>query len=276
MKKVVYQGERGCNSDVASNKFFPKNVKRIGVRTFRDIFEKVNTEKETYGVVPVENSLTGSIHQNYDLLLEYNLWVTGEVKLRIIHNLLAPPGTTLKSIKEIWSHPEALAQCRDFLSFHPEYKVVSVYDTAGAAKIVKEEKRKNVAIIAGPQVAKLYNFKKLKEGIESHPDNFTRFLILSKERKIYTGENARTMLVFGVKNEPGILFRCLSIFALRNIDLTKLESRAVVGKPYEYLFYIDFKGSLENENCRHAVENLKEVVAYIKLLGSYNIERQSR
>jgi prephenate dehydratase len=272
MKKVVYQGERGCNSDVASNKFFPKNVKRIGVKTFRDIFEKVNTEKDTYGVVPVENSLTGSIHQNYDLLLEYDLWVTGEVKLRIIHNLLAPPGAALESIKEIWSHPEALAQCRDFLASHPEYKVVSVYDTAGAAKIVKEEKRKDVAIIAGPQVAKLYDFKKLKEGIESHPDNFTRFLIISKERKIYTGENARTMLVFGVKNEPGILFRCLSIFALRNIDLTKLESRAVVGKPYEYLFYIDFKGSLENENCNHAVENLKEVVAYIKLLGSYIIK----
>jgi prephenate dehydratase len=272
MKKVVYQGERGCNSEAASNKFFPKNVKRLGVRTFRDIFEKVNTEKETYGVVPVENSLTGSIHQNYDLLLEYNLWITGEVKLRIIHNLLAPPGTTLKSIKEIWSHPEALAQCRDFLSSHPEYKVVSVYDTAGAAKIVKEEKRKDVAIIAGPQVARLYGFKKLKEGVESHPDNFTRFLIISKERKIYTGENARTMLVFGVKNEPGILFRCLSIFALRNIDLTKLESRAVVGKPYEYLFYIDFKGSLENENCRHAVENLKEVVAYLKLLGSYIVK----
>jgi prephenate dehydratase len=272
MKKVVYQGERGCNSETASNKFFPKNVKRIGVRTFRDIFEKVNTEKETYGVVPVENTLTGSIHQNYDLLLEYNLWVTGEVKLRIIHNLLAPPGTTLKSIKEIWSHPEALAQCRDFLSSHPEYKVVSVYDTAGAAKLVKEQKTKDVAIVAGPQVAKLYGFKKLKENIESHPDNFTRFLIISNEKKIYTGENARTMFVFGVKNEPGILFRCLSIFALRNINLTKLESRAVVGRPYEYLFYIDFEGTMEDENCKHAVETLKEVVTYFKLLGSYMIK----
>jgi len=272
MKRIIYQGEPGCNSDVASNKFFPKNIKRIGVRTFKDIFEMVKSKAETYGVVPVENSLTGSIHQNYDLLLEYDVWVTGAVNLRIEHNLLAPDGTDIKSIKEVWSHPEALAQCRDFLSSHPEYKVVSVYDTAGAAKIVKEQKIKDVAIIAGPQVAKLYKFKKLKENIESHPDNFTRFLIISKERKIYTGENARTMFVFGVKNEPGVLFRCLSIFALRNIDLTKLESRAVMGRPYEYLFYIDFKGSMEDENCKHAVETLKEVVKYFKLLGSYMIK----
>jgi prephenate dehydratase len=272
MKQIIYQGEPGCNSDVASNKFFPKNVKRIGVRTFKDIFETVKTKKKTYGVVPVENSLTGSIHQNYDLLLEYDVWVIGAVNLRIEHNLLAPATTNLKSIKEVWSHPEALAQCRDFLSAHPEYKVVSVYDTAGAAKIVKEQKIKDVAIIAGPQVAKLYGFKKLKKNIESHPDNFTRFLIISKDRKIYTGENARTMFVFGVKNEPGILFRCLSIFALRNIDLTKLESRAVLGKTYEYLFYIDFKGSMEDENCNHAVETLKEVVTYFKLLGSYVIK----
>jgi len=272
MKRIIYQGEPGCNSDVASNKFFPKNIKRTGVRTFKDIFEMVKSKAETYGVVPVENSLTGSIHQNYDLLLEYDVWVIGAVNLRIEHNLMAPVGTDIKSIKEVWSHPEALAQCRDFLSSHPEYKVVSVYDTAGAAKIVKEQKIKDVAIIAGPQVAKLYKFTKLKENIESHPDNFTRFLIISKERKIYTGENARTMFVFGVKNEPGVLFRCLSIFALRNIDLTKLESRAVMGRPYEYLFYIDFKGSMEDGNCKHAVETLKEVVKYFKLLGSYIIK----
>jgi 3-deoxy-7-phosphoheptulonate synthase len=272
MKQIVYQGEPGCNSHVASNKFFPKNIKRLGVKTFKDIFEMVKNKKETYGIVPVENSLTGSIHQNYDLLLDYDLWVIGAVKLRIEHNLMAPAGTDIKTIKEIWSHPEALAQCRDFLSSHPEYKVVSVYDTAGAAKIVKEQKINNVAIIAGPQVAKLYKFKKLKKNIESHPDNFTRFLIISKEKKIYTGENARTMFVFGVKNEAGILFRCLSIFALRNINLTKLESRAVVGMPYDYLFYIDFEGTMEDENCKHAVETLKEVVTYFKLLGSYMIK----
>ncbi|MEO0293261.1 MAG: prephenate dehydratase [candidate division WOR-3 bacterium] len=272
MKKVIYQGEPGCNSEVASYKFFPKEVKRIGVKTFREIFERVQKEKDTYGIVPVENSLTGSLHQNYDLLLEFDVWVIGEVKQKIVHNLLAPKGIKLENIKEVWSHPEALAQCREFLSSHPEYKVVSVYDTAGAAKIVKEEKRKDVAIIAGPQVAKLYGFKKLKSGIENHPHNFTRFLIISKKKEVYSGENARTMLVFGVKNEPGILFRCLSIFALRNIDLTKLESRATFGKPYDYLFYIDFRGSLENENCSHAVETLKEVVTYMKILGSYLVK----
>jgi len=272
MKQIVYQGEPGCNSDVASNKFFTKNVKRTGVRTFKDIFETVKNNEETYGVVPVENSLTGSIHQNYDLLLDYDLWVIGSVKLRIEHNLMAPTGTDIRSIKEVWSHPEALAQCRDFLASHPGYKIVSVYDTAGAAKLVKEQKTKNVAIIAGPQVAKLYGFKNLKENIESHPHNFTRFLIVSRDKKIYTGKNTRTMFVLGVKNEPGILFRCLSIFALRNINLTKLESRAVVGRPYDYLFYIDFEGTMEDENCSHAVETLKEVVTYFKLLGNYMIK----
>lgn len=274
MKEIVYQGAQGCFSELASKKFFKEEVKRTGVKSFKDIFEKVKEEENTYGVVPVENSLTGSLHRNYDLLLEYDLWVTGEVKLRITHNLLAPPEANLKSIKEVWSHPEALAQCREFLSSHPEYKVVSVYDTAGAAKIVKEEKRKEVGIIAGPQVADLYGFKKLKGGIENHPNNFTRFLIISKERKIYTGKNARTMVVFGVKNEPGILFRCLSIFALRNINLTKLESRGVVGRPYDYLFYIDFEGTMEDESCSHAVETLKEVVTYIKLLGSYLVKKE--
>ncbi len=271
MKKVFYQGAKGCFSELAALEFFGKSPKKIGVPRFEDIFEKVNNEKGTYGIIPVENSLTGSIHQNYDLLLKHNLWVIGEVKLRIIHNLLVHPDSdaSLKSINEVWSHPEALAQCKSFLSSHLEYKIVSFYDTAGAAKIAKEEKRYDVGVIAGPRVAKFYGFKTIKENVEDNPQNYTRFLIISRERKIYKEKNVRTMLVFGVKNEPSILFRCLGVFALRNIDLTKLESRPIVGKPWEYIFYIDFKGSIEDENCKHAIDTLREVVEYVRFLGSY-------
>jgi prephenate dehydratase len=274
MKKVFYQGTKGCFSELAAVKFFGKSINKIGVTRFEDIFKKVNSEKGTYGIIPVENSLTGSIHKNFDLLIKNNIWVIGEVKLRIIHNLLVHPysDASLKSINEVWSHPEALAQCNRFLSLHPEYKIVSVYDTAGAAKIANKEKRYDVGVIAGPQVANFYGFKTLKENIEDNPQNYTRFLIISREKKIYADKNVRTMLVFGVKNEPGILFRCLSVFALRNIDLTKLESRPIVGKPWEYIFYIDFKGSIEDDNCKQAVDTLREFVDYLKFLGSYTVK----
>jgi prephenate dehydratase len=271
MKKVFYQGIEGCFSELAAMKFFNESIEKVGVTRFEDVFKNVNNEKKAYGIIPVENSLTGTIHKNFDLLIKNDLLVIGEVKLRIIHNLLVHPDSnaSLKSINEVWSHPEALAQCTKFLSLHPEYKIVSVYDTAGAAKIANEENRYDVGVIAGPQVANLYEFKTLKENIEDNPQNYTRFLIISHEHKIDTEKNVKTMLVFGVKNEPGILFRCLSVFALRNIDLTKLESRPIVGKPWEYIFYIDFKGSIENDKCKQALDALRELVDYMKLLGSY-------
>lgn len=274
MKKVFYQGTRGCFSELAAMEFFGETNRKIGVTRFEDIFKNVKNEKNAYGIIPVENSLTGSIHQNFDLLIKNNLWVIGEVKLRITHNLLVHPDSnvSLKSINEVWSHPEALAQCYKFLNAHPEYKIVSVYDTAGAAKIANEEKRYDVGVIAGPQVANLYGFKTLKENIEDNPQNYTRFLIISREKKIYTDKNVKTILVFGVENEPGILFRCLSVFALRNIDLTKLESRPIVGKPWEYIFYIDFKGNIEDENCKQAIDALRELVDYVKFLGSYVVK----
>ncbi len=271
MKKIIYQGAKGCFSELAAKKFFNVPLAEVGVPTFEDIFEMAHNEDGVYGIIPIENSLTGSIHQNYDLLLKYDLSIIGEVELKITYNLFANQGVLLESIKEIWSHPVALDQCKQFLSMHPGYKVVSVYDSAGAAKIVSEEQKRDIAVIAGPQVEKLYGLKTLKEKVEDNCQNFTRFLVISHVKEIATGKDVKTTLVFTVKNEPGVLFRCLSIFALRNIDLVKLESRPIIGKPWEYMFYIDFKGSIADENCRRAVETLGEVAAYFKFLGSYTI-----
>jgi prephenate dehydratase len=174
-------------------------------------------------------------------------------------------------IKEIWSHPATLEQCRIFFNANPHYEPVAAYDSAGAAKLLKEKRKKNAAVIAGPQVEKLYGLRTIEKGIEDNPENYTRFFVIGPRKVIYRGEAAKTTVVFGVKNETGVLFRCLSIFALRNIDLTKLESRPNIGRPWEYLFYVDFRGSVKEERCRRALEDLKENVAFVRCLGSYEI-----
>ncbi len=267
--RVYYQGEHGAFSEMAGMYFFKEPVCSIGKSDFESVVSALNSEENCFGVLPIENSLTGSIHSNYDLLLKYNHWIIGEVVLRITYNLFAIDDNA--TIREVWSHPVALEQCRRFLSKNPEYRVLSFFDSAGAAKIVKNKNMVDVGIIAGPHVGELYGLKKIAEKIEDNPMNFTRFLILSREKKIYSGDDAKTSLVFGVKNEPGILFRCLSIFALRNIDLLKLESRPIIGKPWEYIFYIDFKGSVVEEKCAMAIETLDQVAVYFRLLGSYRV-----
>lgn len=270
MKRMIYyQGEKGSFSERAARRFFGPLIPRTGLFKFADVFRAVSDDRAAFGVIPIENTLTGSIHHNYDLLLKHDLWIAGEVKLRISFNFYARPGSRDRDLKEIWSHPVALDQCQRFLEQHPCVRVLPVYDSAGAAIIMIRERRKDVGIIAGPQVAKLYNLRIVEKKIEDDPQNFTRFLVLGREKSISAGPNLKTSLVFGVKNAPGILFRCLSVFALRNIDLVKLESRPIAGKPWEYLFYIDFLGNLAAGKYRNAIESLNEIAAYSKILGCY-------
>ncbi len=268
MTTVYYQGDKGCFSEMAAEKFFGQ-IQGKGVYSFENVFQSVEEKKKSYGIIPIENTLTGSIHQNYDLLLKYDLFIVGEVKLKISFELMADATAKPESIREIWSHPVALDQCRIFLNRHPQWKVVPVYDTAGAARMLKEGKRKDVGVIAGPQVSSLYSLSVLDEKIEDNPENFTRFFLLSSSSTTGRDEALKTSYVFRVKNIPGILFKCLSIFALRNIDLVKLESRPVIGNPWEYMFYVDFQGSADDENCAGAIETLREFVVYMKWLGSY-------
>lgn len=269
MNRVFYQGEPGSFSELAARKYFGAAAACRGLLRFEDVFRTVAGRRRAYGVIPIENTLAGSIRRNYDLLMDHDLWICGETTLRIRFNLFTRPAARARNLKEVWSHPAALDQCRRFLGRRPGLKVVPVYDTAGAAKILNEQRRNDVGIIAGPQVARPYRLRAVAEAIEDDPRNYTRFLVLGRERKAAGSENAKTSLAFGVKNAPGILFRCLSVFALRNIDLVKLESRPIVGQPWEYLFYIDFRGDIDDDNCRRAVATLNEVAAFTKVLGCY-------
>lgn len=270
--RVYFQGAKGAYSELAAISYFGREFEGIGLKEFDELPQALDKDPEAYAILPVENSLMGSIHKNYDLMLAGELWIIGEVVLRITYNLFGLG--TKKDIKEIWAHPAVLDQCRRFISENSGYKFIPFFDSAGAAEVVIRKKRNDIGIIAGPGISSIYGLKIIRRGIEDNPQNFTRFLILSKQQKIYTGPDAKSSLVFGVKNEPGILFRCLSIFALRNIDLMKLESRPIIGKPWEYIFYIDFRGSIGEERCKKAIEILAEISIYFKFFGSYPVIKE--
>lgn len=266
--KVAFQGERGAFSELASRKFFPRNASLVPCESFAKLFTAVTKRRADYGVIPIENSLIGSIHQNYDLLVEHNLSVIGETYVRIEHCLIAAKGTPFSSIRRVFSHPAALEQCRDFFRNHSKITPTPFYDTAGAIKMIAEKKPLDAAAIAGPHAAKLYGLSILRKSLEDSPNNYTRFLLLSKKPMLPSG-TTKTSIVFAVKNEPGILFKMLSVFALRDIDLTKIESRPVPKKAWEYYFYLDFVGSQKEERVKFALEHLRELTQFIRVLGSY-------
>jgi prephenate dehydratase len=231
------------------------------------MFDSVVLGKSNMALVPIENSLAGSIHQNYDLLLRHKLHIVGEYFLRVQHCLITNPGVKMEDIKKAISHPQALGQCAAYLRNHG-IKAEQVYDTAGSVKMLKESGAQDVAAIASRRAADLYEMQILEEGIEDNPENYTRFLAVGRESIIPVGE-AKTSIVFTLKNMPGALFKALSVFALRDIDLTKIESRPLQGKPWEYLFYIDFIGSANDDISKRALDHLGEYAMTLRVLGSY-------
>jgi prephenate dehydratase len=270
MKKIVYQGEPGCYSEIAAKKIMGKDIEIIGVKSFEKVINSVINSKDTLGILPVENTLIGKISQNFDLLIKYQVKVIGEIKIRISFNLMTLMETIPEQIEEVWSHPAALEQCKNFL-FEKGYKPVAIYDTAGGAKLLKEKGRRNTAILADQSVAKTYGLKTIDKHIEDNDKNYTRFFIISnKKKRLNIGNKTKTSIVFGVKNVPGILFKCLSVFALRNINLCSIESRPIHGKPWEYLFFIDFEGDIKDERCEKAIKGLKDIVGFLRVLGTYN------
>ncbi len=266
---MSFQGELGAYSELAAREFFDHNIEVEPLQTFDAVFESVESGKSKYGIIPIENSLAGSVHQNYDLFLEHDLFIVGETKLRIIHNLISNPGAKVEDIKVVYSHPQAISQCRDFLKSLEGVEVISVYDTAGAAKLVRDRARADETAIASSQAASDYGLEILRSGIESNHKNFTRFLAIAKEPK-KDNKNPKTSIVFSTKNIPGALFKSLSVFALRDIDLMKIESRPIHGSPWQYLFYLDFDGDISEERCGRAIEHLKEIAIFFKFLGSYD------
>ncbi len=267
--QIAFQGEPGAYSEAAVIEYFDQEpVAPVPCENFDLVFAAVAQGSCGYGFIPIENSLAGSIHQNYDLLLRNNLWVVGEHYLRVMHCLIAKPGAQLAEIKKVISHPQALAQCDAYLRSHPGFKAEPVYDTAGSVKMVRDLDDPSIAAIASRRAAHIYGMQILAEGIEDNPANFTRFLVISRQ-PVHPENTAKTSIVFSLRNQPGTLFRALSVFALRDIDLTKIESRPLVGKPWEYYFYIDFIGSVDDPVVTRALAHLSEYALMLRNLGSY-------
>ncbi len=267
--KVAFQGEPGAYSEAAVLEYFhAQEVSSVPCETFEKVFTSVEDGSCQAGFIPIENSLAGSIHQNYDLLLKYSLWVTGEHSLRVSHCLIVRPGTRRPDIRRVISHPQALAQCSTCLASLGGVQVEAVYDTAGSVKMLRDQDDPGLAAIASRRAAEIYGMHVLEENIEDNPQNYTRFLVIAKQ-PVHPEKDAKTSIVFSVKNQPGGLFRALGAFALRDIDLTKIESRPFIGKPWDYLFYIDFIGSLQEPVTARALAHLEEYATLLRVLGSY-------
>jgi prephenate dehydratase len=266
--RLAFQGEPGAYSEAAALEHFGPATVTIPCETFDAVFAAVEAGTCGGGLVPIENSLAGSIHRNYDLLLQHSLPIVGEHYLRVQHCLIAHPGVALAEIRKVISHPQGLAQCEKYLRSLPGVKSEAVYDTAGSVKMVREQGDRSVAAIASRRAAEVYGMAILAEGIEDDPANFTRFLAIASQ-PVAPGEDAKTSIAFTLRNVPGSLFKALSVFALRDLDLTKIESRPLVGKPWDYLFYIDFAGSTADPTVTRALDHLGEYAPMLRVLGSY-------
>jgi prephenate dehydratase len=235
---------------------------------FDDAFEDVAGRRADFAVVPIENTLAGSIYQNFDLLARHSLEIVAETSLRVKHNLIVNPNVTLSQIRRIYSHPAALEQCKRMLRRMKTIEKVSFYDTAGSVKHIRDRGLIDAAAIASEDAARIYGMKILRRGIEDEPENYTRFLALARRGK-FPRSGGKTSIVFGLKNEPGALFKALSVFALRSIDLTKIESRPIRRKPWQYLFYLDLRSDVRSPECLNALRHLRELAPYLKVLGCY-------
>ncbi len=274
--RVAYQGEPGAYSEQAALEFLGPNIESVPCRAFEDVFSLVSERKCQYGLIPVENSLAGSIHRNYDLMLEHDLHIIGEYNLRVRHCLLALPGVQIKDIQRVHSHPQALAQCdKNLKQLGVEF--VAEADTAGSARLILTRDERHAGALASRRAADVYNLVILSENMEDNPANYTRFLALACDPGPIEGSEQsdyKTSIVFSLRNEPGALFKALSVFALRDIDLTKIESRPIQGQLWEYMFYIDFAGMAEDQNCSRALDHLAELSPYLRVLGSYQRHSQ--
>jgi len=268
---VAFQGEPGAYSEAAILEYFKREAEPFPCPSFDSAFEAVSKADATYGLLPFENSLAGSIHRNYDLMLRHDLHIVGEYHLRINHCLLGLPGVGLDEIKTVHSHPQALAQCEHNLEKHQFTPVVEA-DTAGSARLLKERQNRSAAALASRRAAEVYGLEILVEHMEDNEMNFTRFLLLSPEPCEDPGDEGddyKTSIVFSLNNRPGVLFKALSVFALREIDLTKIESRPIPGSLWEYVFYIDFIGHISTPSCHKAIDHLGELTTFQRVLGSY-------
>jgi prephenate dehydratase/chorismate mutase/prephenate dehydratase len=272
MLTVAFQGERGAFGDEAVQTYFGKGSQSrpepIPCRAFADVFRAVATGEVEYGLVPVENSQAGSINDVYDLLRQHDLFVIGEISHPVNHCLLCLPGQQISDIKRVISHPQALAQSDVYLR-ELGVEIVATYDTAGSAKMIREEHLEGVAAVASAGAAELYQLEILAQGIQTIKDNYTRFIALGREPAPRREGAAKTMIVMATAHQPGSLYRCLGVLAANNINLLKLESRPSRQRAWEYVFYLDFEGHREDPAVRSALADLAGNTTFCKVLGSF-------
>ena len=265
MMYVSFQGERGAYSEAAARSFFNKEIETIPSPTFTEVLEKTSKDETQYAILPVENSLEGSVGESYDLLYSTSLNVTGETYHRIEHCLIGIG--EMGEVDTVYSHPQALGQCKRFIDKH-NMKTIPSYDTAGSVKIIKKLNKKNYAGIASKAAALIYNMPIITENIANNQNNYTRFLILSKKKSIETG-NDKTSIIFSIKHEPGSLYRIIKNFHEDDVNLTKIESRPTKENIWEYNFYVDFEGHEENPEISKIIDKIKQETLFMKVLGSY-------
>jgi prephenate dehydratase len=264
--KVAIQGERGAFSHQAALKLMPK-PQVLACSRSSEVFDALDSGEAAAAMIPVENTLAGPVGEHLDLLVERDVFVIREVLLRIAHNLITAPGVKMADIKKVMSHPVALDQCRTFFKDHKNIASIPFYDTAGSVKHVVENNLRDTAGIAALQAASEYGGKILQSGLEDDHRNMTRFFHIQKKRKVAANAD-KTSLAFSLKNVAGALFKALSVFALRDLDLSKIQSRPVRGKPWEYRFFVDVLRG-QDEAMQNALRHLEEIASPVKVLGIY-------
>jgi chorismate mutase/prephenate dehydratase len=265
--KIAYQGIPGAYSEAAIIQRWGDKIKTLPCNYLEDVFNSIKDRKADFGLVPAENSIEGTIARTYDLLNEHDLKVQGETIFRVVHCLIANKGVNFKDIQKVYSHPQALGQSREFLLKH-NFNLVNYFDTAGSAKLMKDEKRMDAAAVASRRAAEIYGLEILKEGIETNKENFTRFLHIGYQEPKLTGYD-KTSLEFTLAHKPGTLLNTLKALANRGINLIKIETRPLIGKPWEYIFFIDIEGHKEEERIAEALKEMIKSSLNLKILGSY-------
>ena len=273
---IAFQGARGAFSEEAARKLVGPQTRVLPCESFEEVFRSLKSGTVSGAVVPIENTLAGSVHENYDHLVNFEFPIVAETSVRIVHNLIVRKGVPFSEIKRVFSHPVALNQCLDFFHRNPQIERIPYYDTAGSVKMVVKEGLRDAAAIASAVAAEIYGARILRRSIESDRRNFTRFFLLrtaefARRHVIPADAHAawKTSLVFSTRNVPGALFRALSAFALRDLSLAKIESRPLRGRPWEYLFYVDFLGRVDTPNARNALNHLGELADFLRVLGCY-------
>ena len=271
--RIAYQGELGAFSEAASRQV-NASAELVPCRSFEDVFAAVDGAAADFGVLPIENSIGGSIHRNFDLLLEHQLPIVGEVEVPVVHHLLALPGRRIADVRRVYSHPQALAQCDRFLRTLSGVEIIATYDTAGSAKMIADQRIGDAAAIASARAAEVFGLEMLKSSIQDYDTNTTRFLVVGRT-PLSTEPADKTTIVFTLSNEPGALFKALAAIALRGIDLTKLESRPFPSRKWEYLFYADLAAARDDLACSRALAHLAEFAPMVRVLGSYPSSKPS-